>query len=409
MSQRKKALIIVENSYVPLDVRVRYESETLRDAGWEVVVICPAPTGNYAMEIAQYKTNESVDLDGISVYYFPLTMAKDGVFGYSIEYLTAFFMIGRLSWRVWRDGHFDVFHICNPPDIFFPLALWYRLLGVRIVFDHHDLFPEFVNHRYRGISGRLLFAMALVMEYLTFRVANIIITVNESYRKIALTRGHMSAECVIVVRNGPKKEEFLPVEPAITLKKGFPYLACYVGVMGYEDGILEVVESLRYIVNELGRRDILLALVGDGSVRSQAQQSIQAWGLEQYVDMPGMITDKYIIRQYLSTSDVCLSPEPLTPLNNKSTFIKVGEYMAMGKPIVAFDLEETRYTAQEAAVYVESGDIDGFGQAIVDLLDDPVRRKRIGEFGRQRIMNQLSWENQKKLLLRAYEITLKGK
>jgi glycosyltransferase involved in cell wall biosynthesis len=404
MSDSRKVLIVEENSFVPLDVRVWYEATTLRDAGWRVTVICPeAKDADRGKELSR-ATGTPEDLDGVTVYRFPLTFAEHGVFSYLGEYLSAFISIAGISWRVWRDGHFDIVHFCNPPDIFFPMALFFRLLGARAIFDHHDLFPEFVASRYHGLTGRLLYVVARITEYLSFRIADAVISTNDSYRQIAKERGGVPEDRVVVVRNGPRIDEFVPVEPVHALRRGFPYMACYAGVMGPEDGVLELIESIRYIVHDLGRRDILFVLLGDGGVRPHALAKVEAWGLESFVDMPGMIHDKLRLRQYMSTADVLLSPEPLTPLNAKSTFIKIGEYMAMSKPIVAYNLDETRQTAQEAAIYAEPGNIEEFGQAVVTLLHAPERRRRMGETGRQRILNHLGWEHQQKDLLRVYAI-----
>lgn len=183
-------------------------------------------------------------------------------------------------------------------------------------------------------------------------------------------------------------------------------MACYAGMMGYEDGVLELVRSIRCIVQDLGRRDIRFVMMGDGAMRAEALASVRDLGLEPYVELPGMIRDKVLLRQYLCTADVLLSPEPLTDLNDHSTFVKIGEYMAMGKPIVAYDLTETRYTGGEAIVYVEPGDESGFGRAVVDLIDDPQRRQRLGELGRRRFLDHLTWEHQQDELLRAYSVAL---
>jgi glycosyltransferase involved in cell wall biosynthesis len=190
----------------------------------------------------------------------------------------------------------------------------------------------------------------------------------------------------------------------MAFKRGFPFMVCFVGIMGDEDGVLELLDVIRHIIGELGRQDILFVLIGDGATRSRALADLAAEGLDRFVDMPGMIRDDLRLREYMSTADVFVSPEPLTPMNTRSTFIKIGEYMAMGKPIVAFDLSETRYTAQDAACYVSPGDIRGFGQAIVDLLDDPEHRRKIGIKGRQRILSELGWEHQSQYLFQAYAI-----
>jgi glycosyltransferase involved in cell wall biosynthesis len=346
-------------------------------------------------------------LDGITVLYFPLKAAQEGAAGYLIEYLTAFFIIAALTWRVWRQERFDILHICNPPDMFFPLAFFYRLLGAQIIFDHHVLFPEFVAHRFQGLAGKLLCRVALWLEYLTYRSANTVISVNESYRTIAMGRGRVPPGKSIIVRNGPKVGEFTPLEPQSELKRGFAYLACYLGVMGHEDGIRELLDAINHVINRLDRRDIFFYLMGDGALRPWALDQIAAQRLGAYVDMPGMIRDKQFMKKYLSTADVCLSPEPRSPLNEQSTFIKVAEYMAMAKPVIAFDLRETHWTAQEAAFYIPPGDVRGFGQAIVDLIDQPERREAMGASARKRFLEQLAWEHQKDNLLQAYEDLLK--
>lgn len=392
-------LIIVENNAVPQDRRVWYEATALRDAGWQVTVVCPAPCR--ADEPRAKCTLEH--LDGITVYRFPVVLAECGAGGYVREYMSAFKAVTRLSWQVWRTKPFDVIHICNPPDIFFPLGLFYRLLGAAFIFDHHDLFPEMILWRFKGYVGRCLYALARVAEYLTWNSANMVIATNASYRRLAMQRGRLPADKVTVVRNGPKIRDFVPVEPVPELKQGYTYLVTYVGVMGPEDGIVELVHIIREVVQVHDRHDILFALVGDGASRQQVIDELTQLGLADYVTLPGMIRDEHVVRQYLSTADVCVSPEPISPLNLHSTFIKVGEYMAIGKPIVAFDLPETRATAGPAAAYVAPGDTSAFARTIVDLLNDAPQRQAMGLLGEQRIKDQFGWEHQQQYLLQAYQ------
>lgn len=405
MTGDKKVLIVEENSSVPQDKRVWYEATTLRDAGWQVAVICPSSLHEHGGEVIDTTRTPEI-LEGIRIYRFPMAEAWHGVLSYVREYLTAFFAITRVSWRVWREHRFDVIHFCNPPDIFFPIAMLYRVLGASVVFDHHDLFPELVLWRYRGLAARVFYAMARVGEFLSFHSANVVISTNESYRRLALGRGKVNPERVVIVRNGPKRDLFVPVEPVPSLKRGFPYMAAFAGVMGPEDGVIELLQSIHYVAHDLGRRDILFVLLGDGSVRASVQANAETLGINDVVDFPGMIRDDFLLRQYLCTADVLLSPEPLTPLNMCSTFIKVGEYMALGKPIVAYELPETRHTAQDAAVYLKPGDTQSFGRAILTLLDDPPRRKCMGEIGQKRIMESLSWAHQQDELLRAYALAI---
>jgi glycosyltransferase involved in cell wall biosynthesis len=409
MADSRKVVIVVENSYVPLDTRVLSEAKAVQEMGWEAVVICPFPPEAYVDGKIPKSTPPCEDMDGITVYHFPLRFAERGFTGYFREYLAAMVWIARCAWRVWREGHFDIIQFCNPPDIFFPIAWFYRWRGAHVIFDHHDLFPEALAWRFQGRIGHLLYGAARLTEYLTFRAANTVISTNQSYREIAMTRGRVPESRISVVRNGPVISEFTPVEPVPGLKRGFPYMACYVGVMGPEDGIVEIVSVIRYLVVEQGRRDIYFALIGDGAARPQALAQVSAWGIADVVCMPGLIRDRLLLRQYICTADVCLSPEPYTPLNAHSTFIKIGEYMAMGKPVLAFDLKESRRTAEDAAQFVELGNIPAFGDALAALMDDPARRLRMGERGRQRILNELGWEYQKDRLRQAYRSTLSSR
>lgn len=393
----KTALIVVENSYPPFDIRVWYEATTLRDEGWKVAVICPAPENETPQDAPE-------DLEGVRLYKFKVRYAKQGITAYIREYGTAFYAIARLCRRVWQQTPFDVIHFCNPPDLFFSLMWWYRLRGVRVIFDHHDLLPEYIAARYPNFPGRVLYGIARVSELLSLRSAHVVISTNESYRQTAIRRGGVSGERVIVVRNGPREHTFKPQDPVRELKAGLPYLVCFAGIMGHHDGVLDLIESIKYIVHEAKRSDIRFVLLGDGAAYPQVLSEVQTNGLSEIVFMPGMIRDRAVLREYLATADVCVSPEPSNPLNNVSTFIKIGEYLAMGKPVVAYDLVESRATADDAAVYVSHGDTAAYGQAIIDLIDDPERRATMGARGRQRVLDTLAWERQQAHLLRAYAL-----
>ena len=408
MSEGRRAVIVEENSAVPMDIRVWYEATALQDAGWDVTVVCPEGWYGILGGDGSAVTGALEHLEGVSIYRFPLDQAQRGALSYLREYASGFLSIATVCWRIWCQDRFDTIPFCNPPDSFFPIALFYRMLGARVVFDHHDLFPELVAEQFPGLLGKALYALARISEFLTFRVSHIVMSTNESYRQIAVGRGKIPRGRTVVVRNGPKISQFVPVDADPAIRRGHRFVACYAGGMGFQDGLMELVAAIRYVVQEAGRHDILFVLLGDGAARSQTLAALRAWELEEVVDMPGMIRDKALLRCYLSTADVLLSPEPLTPLNTRSTFVKVAEYMAMGKPVVAFDLAETRITAEEAAVYVESGDTRAFGRAILTLLDDPERRVRMGEIGRQRVLSQFGWEHQEPSLLRAYEMAWAG-
>ncbi|MEV0830806.1 glycosyltransferase family 4 protein [Nonomuraea rubra] len=386
----RRALILVENLSVPLDRRVWQECTALRQAGWEVHVICPKG--------AKQDTEAEVVLDGVHIHRYPLRAATGGPIGFLQEYGSALWHTFRLARRL---GRFDVVHGCNPPDLFFLVALAMRRRGTRFVFDQHDLVPELYLSRF-GRGRDLLYRGVLLAERLTYRAAHVVIATNESYRQIALTRGGKRPDDVFVVRSAPVVERFHQVPPDESVRRGKPYLLCYLGVMGPQDGVDYALRSLAKLRDEHGRTDWHAVFVGGGDTFDAMVALSRELGLGDCVEFTGRIPDEDLMR-YLSTADVCLSPDPLNPLNDVSTMNKVMEYMAMSRPIVSFELREARVSAGEAALYAPANDESEFAKLIVRLLDDPDERRRMGELGRERVAGPLSWEHSKTALLAAYE------
>lgn len=387
-----RALIIVENLSVPFDRRVWQECTTLRDAGWEVNVICPQGT--------KRDTEPEAEIDGVRIYRYPLRAATGGPAGYLKEYGSALRHTLRLARRVRAAGKIDVVHACNPPDLFFPLAWRYKRRGARFVFDQHDLVPELYLSRFdRGKD--LLYRAVCLLERLTYRAADVVIATNESYREVALRRGGKRPDQVFVVRSAPAVERFRQVPAEPELKRGKPYLLCYLGVMGPQDGVDYALRSLAALRDELGRTDWHAVFVGAGDTFDAMVELSDELGLSDQVEFTGRIPDADLVR-YLSTADVCLSPDPLNPLNDVSTMNKIMEYMAMSRPIVSFELREARVSAGDAAVYAPANDVSEFAKLIAGLLDDPEQRGRMGRLGHERISGPLSWQNSSKALLAAY-------
>jgi glycosyltransferase involved in cell wall biosynthesis len=392
-----KALILVENLSVPFDRRVWQESTTLRDAGWEVHVICPQGT--------KRDTEPHVELDGVHIHRYPWHEASGGPAGYLKEYGSAVWHQLRLARHVVKTyGKVDVVHACNPPDLLFVVARMLKRQGARFVFDQHDLVPELYLSRFdRGED--FLYRAVLRAERATYRAADVVIATNESYREVAITRGKMAPEKVFVVRSAPAVERFRQVPAEPELKKGKQHLLCYLGVMGPQDGVDYALRSLAALRDEQGRTDWHAVFVGAGDTFDDMVKLADALGLADQVEFTGRIPDEDLVR-YLSTADVCLSPDPKNPLNDVSTMNKVMEYMAMGKPVVSFELREARVSAGEAAVYAQANDVSEFAKLTAQLLDDPAGRERMGELGRARVAGELSWARSSESLLAAYESAL---
>lgn len=385
-----KVLIIVENLPVPFDRRVWQEARTLCEAGAQVVIVCPVGKG---FERRYEK------LEGIHIYRHPLPPEQSSAIGYLLEYGTALFWESWLAWKILFRHGFDIIHGCNPPDLIFLVAWQFRLLGKRYLFDHHDINPELYEAKFarRDIFWRLLG----LCEWLTFKSARTVISTNESYKAIAIQRGGKNPEDVFVVRSGPDLSRVKAVPPDPTLKRGRRFLVGYVGVMGEQEGIDLLLESVRYLVHDRQREDIQFILVGSGPSLAEMQRLAQKMKLTDYVTFTGRAPDEMLF-SVLSTADVCVNPDRVNPMNDKSTMNKILEYMALGKPIVQFELTEGRYSAREASLYAKPNDPVDFAEKIVELLADDEKRKRLGEIGRRRVQGELAWSYEAAKVIAAY-------
>ncbi|HZQ72211.1 MAG TPA: glycosyltransferase family 4 protein [Burkholderiales bacterium] len=387
----RKVLFLVENLPSPFDRRVWQEACALRDAGYTVSIICPTGKGCE-------KRFEAID--GIHIWRYELPVEAEGALGYALEYSSALSRSFFLSLKVLLTRGFDVIHACNPPDLFFLIGIFYKLFGKKFLFDHHDANPELYEAKF-GRRG-LLYRVMLGLEKLTFLAADVSLATNESYKRIALTRGGMAPERVFVVRSGPSLERLKKVPAQESLKKGRRYLVGYVGVMGRQEGIHLLLEAVRHLVHDLRRSDIHFGLVGGGTSLEEMKRLAATLGVGDFVTFTGRVPDAELLAM-LSTADVCVNPDVANEMNDISTMNKIMEYMALGKPVVQFDLTEGRFSAREASLYARRNDPADLAAKIVELVDDPARRAAMGAFGRRRVLEELEWRYEAPKLLAAYD------
>lgn len=385
----KRVLIIVENLPVPFDRRVWMEATTLAAAGYGVSVICPTGKG-YDKRYEQ--------INGIHIYRHPLMQNANGLFGYIREYSAALFWELRLAFRVLRTHGFDVIHACNPPDLIFLVALVFRLMGKKFLFDHHDLCPELFETKF-GKRGLQYKAMVLA-EKLTFRMASISIATNESYKRIAIQRGGMSPDRVFVVRSGPNLDKIKPGPPDPAMKNGRDFLVGYVGVIGRQEGLDLLVDAAVALKTE--GHDVQYGIVGDGPELAVIKEYAVTRGVAENFTFTGRASDELMMAM-LNTADICVNPDRVDVMNDLSTMNKIMEYMALGKPIVQFDVKEGRFSAQNASLYAKANDSVDLARKMAELLEDPVRRAEMGAFGFRRVHDHLGWQHERPKLLAAYE------
>jgi glycosyltransferase involved in cell wall biosynthesis len=387
-----KILFLVENASVPRDRRVWMEALTLARAGYRVSVICPQ----------EHMRKRHERLEGISIYRFPVP-SLPGIGGHLLEYAMALTMTFILTWVVLLREGFDIIHAANPPDFFYVIGRVFRWRGKKFIFDHHDLVPEACAARYSGLNLRITYAIAKWTERATFRTADVVIAPNESYRKVAIERGQVDPKDTYVVRSAIRKEDFQGGRTRPELRRGKGFLVTYVGTIGPNDGLDLLLLAIRHIVVSRGRRDVGFTIIGEGDVGPEIMAQSARLELADWVHFTGHVSDDRAIADYLATSDVCVEPAPKNAFNDRCTMNKVIEYMAMGRPVVAFDLHEVRDTVQGSGVYVPSDDPKEFGDEILRLLDSPEERQRMSVEGVRRFNDVLAWEHQTAGLLSAYQ------
>ncbi|QBD78396.1 glycosyltransferase WbuB [Ktedonosporobacter rubrisoli] len=393
MAAAHSILMLVENLSVPADPRVWREAQFLRQCGYQVSIICPK---------GERRDRESyICIDGIHIYRYRLPVTIRKASDYIKEYGLAMLNSFGLSLKVWRRQGFDIIHAANPPDTFFLIGLFYRLFGKKFIFDQHDLAPAMFHIKFKN-RMRALYKLHQFLERCSYRTANVVITTNESQKRNAIEQGKCRQEKVFVVRNGPDIARYTlrPGEPE--LKQGKRYLLIYIGVMGSQDGVEYALHALADLVHRRGRHDVALTLLGDGDQLPILKTLAHELKLDEYIHFAGWVSVPEMLR-YLAAADIGLSPDPSNELNDRSTMLKTMEYMAMGKPVVAFDLPETHFSAQEAALYATPNEVEEFANHIETLLNDEDLRHRLGVYGRKRIEDLLSWDCTKQNLRRAYE------
>jgi len=389
----RRVLIIVQNLPVPFDRRVWLEATSLTKAGYVVSVICPKAKG----WTASFETREGVD-----IYRYGLPIETQSTLGFVIEFAWCFVRSFTKSLRIALLGRgFDVIHACNPPDTFWLLGLYWRLFGKRFLFDHHDLSPEMYAAKFGRVSGPMYKGL-LLLESMTFKCADVVITTNESHKRIALARGGLAPQDVFVVRSGPDIDRFKVYDADATWKKGKRYLLVYLGEMCKQDGVDHLIRALRILREDLKRDDVYAVFVGGGPEQPMIKVYANQEGIGDICTFTGRVSDDDLCR-ILSSADVAIDPDPKTDWSDKSTMNKIIEYMFFGLPIVCYALTEHKVSARDAALFVEANSERALAEGVSALLDDPARRQRMSAYGAQRLRDKLAWQHSVPPLLAAYD------
>ncbi|HPQ42806.1 MAG TPA: glycosyltransferase family 4 protein [Syntrophales bacterium] len=387
---KKHILFIVENQPLPSDVRVWSEIQAVKELGYDVTAISP---------VNERAKKKYEIIDGVEIFRHPMPVEAKTKAGFLFEYVNALFWELFLSVRIFLKKRFHIIHGANPPDHIFIVALFFKLFGTQYIFDHHDITPE--NYLAKFGKNTFVYKILLIMEMLTFKTADIVISTNESYKKIAINRGKKNRNKVFVVRNGPDMSKVIFMSPNERLKKGFDYLVAYLGVIGNQEGIDILLKTIHHIVYDKDIKNIGFMIIGTGPDWNNMVRLSKEMKIDKYVTFTGFIPYKNLY-EILATADVCVNPEFRNEFTDKSTMIKIMDYMVFGKPIIQFETTEGKVTAGNAALYLDKNDEVEFAEAIINLLNDPEKRKEMGKIATKRIKEKLNWDIQKVNLKKAY-------
>jgi glycosyltransferase involved in cell wall biosynthesis len=391
--EKRRVLYVLQGLPVPFDRRAWLHATTLAAHGYTVSFICPKGRGyNLSRE----------EREGVDIYRYWRPVEGEGKLAFIAESLWCFCATLLLSLRVALFGRgFDILHICNPPEIYWPIAWLWRAFGKVFIWDHRDLSPELAAAKFGGGAGAVM-SLLFLLERLSFRAAQIVVATNESYKRIAIERGGKSPEDVFIVRSAPSLAKFRVYEPDPSFKNGKPHLVLYLGEMGPQDGVDNLVRALKTLRDTRGHSDFHCVLVGGGTYQPTVAAYAGELGVADLCTFTGIVSDEMLCR-ILSSGDVAVDPLPKNGWSDRSTMNKVLEYMFFGLPIVVGELTEARVSADAAALYVEPGDPQAMAAGIAALLDDPARRREMGEFGRGRLRDTVAFEYSVPNLLAAYD------
>ncbi len=374
--------MLLENNPYPQDTRVRNEAESLTAAGFMVTVLAPKVPGQCSSE----------QINGVRVRRFRIIWAQTSVLSYAMEYLVAHTQLfSRALLGLARGTH--VLHFHGPPDTLFLAGVCARLTRRKVVFDLHDSAPELFHAKF-GASGTLARALRSAQRG-AIRSANHVIVTNQSQLELVRRRGSCSPSSVSVVRNGPRLEDFCEHPPTRSGRLEAPRLV-FLGALDSQDGVLQLPELLC----ERPLAGAKLTIIGDGPLREQIAERCRVTGVAPRVRFTGHVPHEQVVRM-LADADIAIDPAPGTELNHGSTMIKVLEYMAAGRPLVAYDLRETRRSAAGAALYAPCGQLSSFARLVAELACDGRRRAEMGSLARERAM-ALRWEHSARVLEGVY-------
>jgi glycosyltransferase involved in cell wall biosynthesis len=385
--------MLVENLSVPFDRRVWKECRALRAAGYEVTAISPKGTD------CDMTSRETIE--GVSIHRYTPFESTGGTISYAFEFGVALVMMTLLAWRVFFREGFDVIHLANPPDLLIFVALPFKLFGKRIIFDQHDLSPEIYSEHRPGTERGVIHSILLALEYVSYRAADVVICNTRSFGEVAATRGGVGRDRLFLVRNGPDPAWFVNATADASLRRGKSALLVYVGMMGPQDGVDILLRSIKVLIDEFGHRDFHVHLVGNGTQLPELQRDAGDLGVADYITFAGKQPYQGVVTA-IASADICVCPDPKTPMNDRANFVKVSEYMCLGRPVVAFDLSELRVSAEGAALYAMPNDERDFAAQIDFLLRHPEERERLGRIGAARVREVLSWDHSKEALYAAY-------
>lgn len=381
-----RVAVVRHNSY---DMLVQREAETLREAGFDVDVIC-LPGKLVAGKMV---------LHGVRVHCLPLTRRKGSISRYLLDYLSFFALTALKLTALHFQRPFACIQINNMPDFLVFATLIPRLLGAKIVLVMYEPTPELWATRYNKPALIRLFKL---IEHLSLRYAHHVFAVTEQMRQTFISRG-ASAPKISVILNATDGRLF--GDDVLPHPKDHPdqfVLICHGAIeerYGH-DTMLNAVDQLKDVIPHLQLR-----ILGHGSYLPEFLRLIESMNLSAYVSYLGFVPLAEMVA-HLKGADVGIVAQKSSPYSNLVHTGKMYDYINFNLPVLASRLKSVEaYFDDSCLCYFEPGNSVSLANAILDLYQNPAKRRSLVEHSRQ-LYNHYQWTNQKEIYLSVYQTLL---
>ena len=387
----KKVLSVVYSAF-PSDPRPRREAEAMVEAGFEVDIIC--------LKKPEQKAREK--LYGVNVFRVNMKRRRNSRFRYILQYISFFFISLYMTTQMHLKKKYDVVHVHNLPDFLVFSAVLPKLMGAKIILDLHDPMPELFMTKYNKNKNSLFIKLLMVIENISIKFANIIITPNITFKDIFVSRGSESDKIHIVMNSPMEKifsERLIQKNNSTEIGEG-SFNIMFHGYIADHNGLSTALEAVSIARKEI--TDLQFDVFGGGEILEKLKSYADHLQLGGIVNFHGAV-NLDVIAEQIAKSDLGIIPNRNTPFTNINFPTRIFEYLSLKKPVV---VPRTKgildYFKEGEICFFEPGNAEDLARTILELWKDPKLREQYVLRGFP-IYFEKRWALQKKQLVKLVE------